>query len=345
MLTGKGIVYDVESNSPVKRVDVLIDGVAHVAATTSVSRADYCATNKVNGCPYVGFTFSVANALENIGPGKHTLQLRATNVRGVTNSYPDGSTLTFTVEAGETTTPVAKLETPADGATLTGTRNTIRGYVGLTDAKVRYVDVLIDGVTYGAASFGLTRTDVCSTLGSGAAPLDCPRIGFSYTLDTTNQDTLSLMLANGQHKLQVRAIDQYSRVHLIPETPITITVTNEANKLPVVALETAVANQTFSGTMSLNGYAYDPDGKVQVVYLVIDEVYYGGVTYGGDRSAVCAALPDVAACPKIGFTTNFDTKRLTNGPHFLRMVAYDNTGYYTQLPAVTGSGINFFVQN
>ncbi|MCX6623746.1 MAG: M36 family metallopeptidase, partial [Acidobacteria bacterium] len=157
VLTGKGTVYDVDANTPIRRMDVLIDGVAHVPASVNLSRPDYCATNKVNGCPYVGFTFSVSTALENVLPGRHTLQLRATNARGVTNTYPD-TPLAFNVEPGETTKPVARLELPSAGESISGLK-TIRGYAGLPDARIRNIDVLIDGITYGAATYGATRTD------------------------------------------------------------------------------------------------------------------------------------------------------------------------------------------
>ena len=202
VLTGKGIVYDVEPSVPVRRMDVLVDGVALTTATLNVSRADYCAADKVPACPYVGFTFSVPVAFDRLPAGKHTLQLRATNARGVTNTAPE-TPITFNVEAGESTQPVARLETPAAGATVSDVMS-IRGYVGLPDAKVRYVDVLIDGITYTAATFGSSRADVCSTLPSGTTLQDCPRIGFSAAIDTTSQDTSTLMLSNGPHTIQVR---------------------------------------------------------------------------------------------------------------------------------------------
>ena len=104
-----------------------------------------------------------------------------------------------------------------------------------------------------------------------------------------------------------------------------------------------VQNQTFSGMTKISGTAYDPDGRILQVYVSFDDAFYATATYGSDRSAACAALTDVPACPKIGFDLNFDTKRLSNGPHYLRVIVYDDFYSYTQFPS--GYSYTFNVQN
>jgi hypothetical protein len=49
----------------------------------------------------------------------------------------------------------------------------------------------------------------------------------------------------------------------------------------------------------------------------VDGSSYTAIPYGTALPDVCAQLPDVAACPRIGFAVNFDTTRLSNGPHVL----------------------------
>jgi len=48
----------------------------------------------------------------------------------------------------------------------------------------------------------------------------------------------------------------------------------------------------------------------------------------------------VSACPKIGFTVNFDTARLSNGPRVLGLFSRNDRGDSITIPRVDNGGIN-----
>jgi hypothetical protein len=238
------------------------------------------------------------------------------------------------------------LETPTEGLAVTG-RVPISGYVGLENARVAGVDVIIDGITYGAASYGATRNDVCGSLPASVS--NCPRIGFTFTLNSAAQNpTGDIIIAAGRHTLQIRARDEAGRYFMFPETPVNFVVDNPANQAPRVVITVPGRNDTVTGVMSVMGYAYDPDadGRVVTLRLVIDGLTYNSISinYGSPRPEACAALTDVPACPNIGWETAFDTTRLANGPHTLSITATDDKGAITYSHGIFG-GMNFFVNN
>jgi hypothetical protein len=145
--------------------------------------------------------------------------------------------------------------------------------------------------------------------------------------------------------MQIRLQDQTGRYHLISESPVNFTVDNPVNLPPVGDILAPQNNSTVSGIITVSGYAYDPDGRVASVLLIVDNVSRGAATLGGDRSAVCANLTDVAACPNIGFEINFDTRTLANGLHSLRLRAVDASGAASFIPAAPRAGLNIFVRN
>ncbi|MBC8165466.1 MAG: M36 family metallopeptidase, partial [Bryobacteraceae bacterium] len=124
IMTIRGIAYD--PNDAIARLDVLLDGVPRRLLTPTVSRTDFCGTERVRGCPTVGFQATLDLNVLGLNPGTHTLQIRATNTRGAWKNFPD-QPLTVTIEAGQSRQPVGKLETPEEGASLTGA-TPIRGY-------------------------------------------------------------------------------------------------------------------------------------------------------------------------------------------------------------------------
>ncbi len=57
------------------------------------------------------------------------------------------------------------------------------------------------------------------------------------------------------------------------------------------------------------------------------------IPYGEPRPGECPSLPDVPACPNIGFALDFDTTVLKNGPNVLGVRLIDNSGGSVVLPA------------
>jgi N-acetylmuramoyl-L-alanine amidase len=72
------------------------------------------------------------------------------------------------------------------------------------------VEVFLDGVQVGTATYGLARPDV-ATVYAGAPD----NVGFQYTLDTTR-------FANGSHSLSIKATDALGHYSTFGDTPIVI---------------------------------------------------------------------------------------------------------------------------
>jgi Bacterial Ig domain len=334
ILSGKGVVYDPNPEGGIRGIDILIDGIAMDFADTELARADFCASNRVQGCPNVGFSFQIPLARFNLKPGPHTLQLVAINRRAYF-VYAPAEPMTFTVDPGEPSLGTAKVESPTAGQEVSGSI-TLRGYAYSDAYAVSAVDVLIDGVTAGRATYNATRADICGPL--TPAPPNCPRIGWTYTLNTR-------LLTNGEHTLALRVIDSTGRypAQLLGSTPFTV---NNPAQEPTTAVITApVHNQAVSGVMRISGYAYAPSARVARVVLFIDDYQYNNLTYGSARPEACAGLAGVSACPNIGFDGEFDTTRLVNGPHFINIVVQDSANSIVVVPNTLVGGLNITVKN
>ena len=336
VLTVKGVAWD--PDSAISSMYLIVDGVSRRRITATRNRADFCANQNVAGCPFIGFEVPLDVAALRLAPGKHNVQIRVTNSRGAIRTFPE-QPLEFNVEPGQSRVPVGAIEVPAAGATLTGT-TPIRGWVYAPDLRIVSVDVLINGVTYGQATYGQRRADVCDALPDRAP--DCPNIGFTFNLNTTQGQ---VQLPNGDAFVQVRARDESGRFTLIPETPVKVTIQNETSEAPTGVLLNPGANQRVSGTIKIWGWAWDPDGRVRSVELLADGFTFMALTYGEERAEQCATLPDVAACPNIGFWGDFDTRRLSNGLHQIGVRITDDAGRTTILPRAGLFGINVFVEN
>ncbi len=214
VLAVRGIAYDADGTEGIRRVDVIVDGIPMDAASIRQSRPDFCNTQPVPGCPAVGFVETISLPGLGLKPGKHTLEVQAMNFRGVLNRYPNPP-VSFTIQAGVTSPVEGKIESIADGAKF-GPQQLIRGYAYSPTLRVAGVDVLVDGITYGSASYGQARTDICNALPT-PRPVNCPNVGFTFILSAAGSP---ILLPNGSHTLQVRAVDEAGRYTLIPATPL-----------------------------------------------------------------------------------------------------------------------------
>jgi hypothetical protein len=341
LLTVSGTIYDEDPNLSdpgFMTASILIDGVFQGNATTGQNRPDVCAQQQLPGCPGIGFLRVINLKAAGLAPGSHTLQIRGVNAKGGFQDFPE-TPLTFIVEEGDGPLPVAAIESVTDGDVWTGPL-VLSGYAYSTVSRVRFVDVIIDSVAYNRASYGLSRTDICSTEAAGAA--NCPAVGW-FTL--ANTPTAGPVLTNGEHTLQLRITEDNGRISYQPETPVKITVENPANEPPKGIVTEPANAQRVSGTINIAGHAWDSDGRVNQVVLVIDGIQRSLLRYGLPRPDVCAALPDVAACPNIGFEGTFDTRLLPNGAHLLGVGIIDNTGGATLVPGLTNTGMNIIVNN
>ena len=336
VLTLRGVAWDPDSS--IASMYLIVDGIPRRTITPARNRTDFCTNERVNGCPTIGFEASLDLAALRLAPGTHTLQLRVANSRGAIRTFPE-QPLSFTVEPGQSRVPLGAIEGPAEGATLTGT-TPIRGWVYAPDLRITAVDVLVNGVTYGQATYGQRRADVCDALPTRAP--DCPNIGFTFNLNTTQGE---IQLPNGEAFIQIRARDESGRFTLIPEVPLRVVIENELSEPPTGVLLNPGHNQRVSGTVKIWGWAWDPDGRVRSVELLVDGLTFMSLSYGDERAEQCQTLPDVEACPNIGFWGDFDTRRLSNGLHQLGVRITDNSGRTTIVPRQALFGMNVFVEN
>ncbi|MEO8126802.1 MAG: M36 family metallopeptidase [Bryobacteraceae bacterium] len=338
VLSGSGIAYD--SDTTLSAVYVLVDGVNVGLATIRQARADYCATNRVNGCPNVGFTFAFDIAALKLTPGSHKLKLRAVNSRYALFDFPE-TPVTIQIAAGPGRLPHGAIEAPAAGTELKGMA-TIRGYAYLEGLRILNLDLLVDGVTYGSPRQTVRRDDICAGITNATA---CPFAGFNFALDTAAG---AVLLPNGPHTLQLRVLDETGRFTILPDVSVAVTVNNPPTSPPAGTLASPANNATISGTIHIGGLAYDSTGQALTVDLLIDGETRASVPYGTARTAECGALADVKLCPNIGFDLDFDTRVLANGAHTLGVRVTGKGGMVTVLPGPPGglfSGINVSVQN
>ena len=314
-----------DSAATVLYVDVYIDGVARAHVAPSTTQHTWSAILNLAG---IG-----------VGPGNHTLKIRATNSRGGFTDVPDAP-LQFTVDAGHAFVPVISIDQPSDGATIKGNL-TVRGYAYDSDLVVSSVDTLIDGFVFGGTVYNISRTDVCNSL--NPRPANCPNVGFSGTFDTVEG---APPIPDGAHTLQVRVRDQTGRFTFYPDTPLHITVNNGAAAPVIGVLEAPAANATLTGTVTVSGYMYSSGQNIIGAYLLVDGQVYGSAFQSvGSRPDVCPSLPNADACPNIGFSLKLDTTKLMNGLHTIGIEGFNSRGDYAIFPQTVRFGINVIVQN
>jgi hypothetical protein len=336
VLTVRGIAYDPEVR--ITRLDLLIDGTARGTIQINQLRTDICSAEQLRGCPGIGFIRQVDVTAFDLKSGSHSLQIRAPNSRGAFKTYP-AEPIRFNFEGGQGRRPVAAIEMPAQGAAIDAS-TPIRGYAHAEDLRISAVAILIGGITYGTAQYGLRRDDICGSLPN--RPPNCPNVGFQFNLNTTRG---AIQLPNGKHTLQVRVIDEAGRFTTLPEQPLTITIDNAENAIPRGRITSPSPNAKLRGTVKIRGWAYDPDGTIQSVDFVVGLRIIKTLQYGVPTPDVCATLPDVAACPNIGFEEDFDTTLLPNGQHLLFVRVRDSQGRLLQFPDPTYVGMRITIEN
>jgi Bacterial Ig domain len=100
-------------------------------------------------------------------------------------------------------------DVPSPGSTLSGAV-TVGGWAFFANANLATVEILVDKMLDGPASYGSPRPGVADTFFH--APVN---IGFSYSLDTTKY-------ANGPHTLNVRVTDANGSASIFSDVAVTV---------------------------------------------------------------------------------------------------------------------------
>jgi hypothetical protein len=297
-------------------LQVKVDGYVYGIATYGGDRADVCAAYPGRaGCPNVGFNFELNTAP--LSPGAHTITVSATDSDDPT---PDTGSASVTISVGGAVRPSVNIDAPAPNAVVSGTLSMTGWAIDNTTAigtaiNPASLEVFVDGVLVGAATYGVNRQDVCNAYPGRPG---CPNVGFNFTLDT-------LTLTNGPHTITVWATDTDSS----PDTgsaSVNVTVLNGG---PSVNIDTPVAGASVSGTITVSGWAIDNVTAIGTainpnsLQVTVDGVLMGTATYGVNRPDVCAAYPGRPGCPNVGFTFELNTSGLAPGAHTLTVFATD----------------------
>jgi uncharacterized protein (TIGR03437 family) len=296
------------STSAISGVQIMLDGASMGSANYGVSRPDVCATLPGRpGCPNVGFMYQLDT--RGLAVGSHALAAVPLDSKG----GPLPGTWTVNVNIGAS--PSVTIESPSAGSSVSGTITVSGWAIDSTTSigtAIKSVDVSVDGVRAGSATYGASRPDVCGAYPGRAG---CPNVGFSYALSTAS-------LSSGAHTITVSATDSDG-------TPDTGSSSVTVNVLPglTLSLESPAGGSIVNGSVVLTGWALAPAGaSVVSVNVLVDGTLNGTATYGNSRPDVCATRPGYAGCPNVGFTYTLNLSPLSAGPHLVTITATDNEG-------------------
>jgi hypothetical protein len=109
---------------------------------------------------------------------------------------------------------------------------------------------------------------------------------------------------------------------LLTATPLSAQTAGEVFR---VSLEEPVQGQSHSGVGNLRGWAIATDG-IEKISVYVDGVYAFDAPYGGERTDVGSAFPDVAGSAQSGFSLAYNYSELDAGTHTIRATAQTTSG-------------------
>ncbi len=211
--------------------------------------------------------------------------------------------------SSSSTVPTSQINLGIDApATQNGTVIGTTGFNGWALANksaISAVNIMVDSVPYGTATYGAARTDVCASYTSS----NCPDVGWNFSLDTT-------LLANGTHTVEAMAQTAAGQTQT---TSSTFNVANWTSSNPMLTSIDAPnsSSAAFSGTVHFSGWSIDSLSAISRVAATVDGISYGLTQYGGARNDVCGTYTGYLGCPNVGWDLTLDTTRLSDGPHTL----------------------------
>jgi hypothetical protein len=216
--------------------------------------------------------------------------------------------------------PTVWIDTPAGKATVSGVV-TVAGWAidnaSIVGTAIGSVQVRVDGVAVGNATYGISRPDVCSAFPGRTG---CPNVGYTFALNTAGWSA-------GPHVITVSATDgdgtgEAGLASVTVTTPVSATA-------PTVVIDAPVAGATVGGAVTIAGWALDNVSAATAigsVKVLVDGAVVGNATYGVSRPDVCNAYPGRPGCPNVGYTFTLNSGTLTLGSHTITVKASDNDG-------------------
>jgi hypothetical protein len=177
---------------------------------------------------------------------------------------------------------------------------------------ISYVNVKIDGINQGNATYGGNRADACQQY---PAAQSCPNVGYSMWFDPATVST-------GTHTIIVTAVDTQGDSTIVQRTFKTQQPTISIN----VDNPNQSQNQYILGQTTMFGWAIDDVSAISSITIAIDGTNRGNATYGGSRPDVCQTLGNHPGCPNVGWQFAFDTAYLSGGSHALDVTAVTASG-------------------
>ncbi len=183
------------------------------------------------------------------------------------------------------------------------------------NAAITSVNVLVDGVLNGAATYGAYREDVCKVFPQAHG---CPGVGWNYMLDTSQ-------IANGTHTFGITAYGA-DGLHFTVAHPFTVANSTGNNSTYLFIDRPGPQDGAFQGVVSVSGWAINNNALISSVTLSVDgapmgTANYGTASTGGPRPDVCAAYRQAYGCPYVGWSSLLNTNNLPNGTHSLEITA------------------------
>jgi hypothetical protein len=227
-----------------------------------------------------------------------------------------GQTVTVT-QAG--LPPSVCIDSPPATGTVSGLV-TVAGWAidntAFIGTAIGSVQVLVDGVVVGNATYGISRPDVCNAY---PARPGCPNVGFAYQWNTA-------ALAPGQHTITISASDTDGT----PDTGTASVTVNVAAVPPTVHIDSPAPGSVLSGSTMVSGWALDNTSAIgspiSAVQVQVDGAIVGNASYGTNRPDVCMAYPGRVGCPNIGFSYQLNLASLSIGSHSITVSATDSDG-------------------
>jgi hypothetical protein len=194
------------------------------------------------------------------------------------------------------------IDTPKAGQTVGGTVNVAGWY--LDGSGVASIDILVDGILKGQASYGDARPDV-----KNAYPeYGSTNCGYHYALDTT--------ALSGVHTITVLETGNNGLTNSV-QVAVTVQGAESIALPPRGNIEAPKAGQTVGGTVNVVGWYLDGSG-VASIDILVDGILKGQASYGDARPDVKNAYPEYGST-NCGYHYALNVTHLPNGPHVIQV--------------------------